>query len=151
MEALDKWLPKEEKTEYPLSNKEYPTVKENDEIAPNPVQLPIFDKADMMARLMDDEDLARTVAEGFLGDIPRQIEVLKGYLVAGDAASAERQAHSIKGASANVGGQALRAVAFEMEKAGKAGDLESIRARMAELETQFAQLKEAMDEFINHA
>jgi two-component system sensor histidine kinase/response regulator len=122
-----------------------------DKCLPNPVQLPIFDKADMMARLMDDEDLARTVAGGFLEDIPKQIEVLKGYLEASDAASAERQAHSIKGASANVGGQALRAVAFEMEKAGKAGDLESIRARMAELETQFAQLKEAMDEFINHA
>jgi CheY-like chemotaxis protein/HPt (histidine-containing phosphotransfer) domain-containing protein len=180
VDALDKWLPKEKEPESPLSNKESPTVKVNDKTAPNSVQerrdgqdnqsantnpaldvghslldighsqLPVFDKAAMMTRLMDDEDLARTVAEGFLGDIPRQIEVLKGCLDAGDAASAERQAHSIKGASANVGGERLRSVAFEMEKAGKTGDLESITARMLELETQFARLKEAMNEFLNH-
>ena len=109
--------------------------------------MPVFDKAGMMARLMDDEDLARTVVEGFLEDIPKQIEALKGYLEAGDAARAERQAHTIKGASANVGGEALRAVAFEMEKAGKTGDLEAVTARLPELETQFARLKEAMSEF----
>ena len=103
-----------------------------------------------MARLMDDEDLARRVVGGFLEDIPRQIEVLKGYLEAGDAASAERQAHSIKGASANVGEERLREVAFEMEKAAKAGDLESITARLPELEIQFARLKESMSEFLNH-
>ena len=97
-----------------------------------------------MARLMDDEDLARTVAEGFLEDIPRQIEALRGYLEAGDAPGAERQAHTIKGASANVGGEALRAVAFEMEKAGRAGDLDAVKGRMADLEAQFDRLKEAM-------
>ena len=74
---------------------------------------------------MNDEDLARVVTESFLDDIPRQIEALRGYLDAWDAPGAERQAHTIKGASANVGGEALRALAFEMEKAGKAGDLGS--------------------------
>ena len=37
------------------------------------------------------------------------------------------------------------AVAFEMEKAGKTGDLSAVRARMAEMETQFARLREAME------
>jgi CheY-like chemotaxis protein/HPt (histidine-containing phosphotransfer) domain-containing protein len=110
---------------------------------------PVFDKAGMMVRLMDDEDLARTVVGGFLEDIPKQIEELKGHLKAGDVPGAERQAYSIKGASANVGGEALREVAFEMEKAAKAGDLESITARLPELETQFAQLKAAMEQHFN--
>ncbi len=69
---------------------------------------------------------------------------MQGYLEAGDAPGAERQAHTIKGASANVGGEALREAAFEMEKAGKAGDLETVRARMAELDKEFGRLKEAM-------
>ncbi len=68
----------------------------------------IFDKAGMMARMMDDEDLARTVAEGFLEDIPRQIEALRGYLEAGDASGVEHQAHTIKGASANVAHSGVR-------------------------------------------
>ena len=98
----------------------------------------------MMARLMDDEDLARMVVEGFLEDIPRQIAALKGYLETGDAAGAERQAHTIKGASANVGGEGLRAVAFEMEKAARAGDLSAAGRHMAELEAQFDRLNQAM-------
>ena len=111
----------------------------------------MFDKADMMARLMDDEELASSVAAVFLEDIPTQIEVLKDYLNAGDVARSERQAHSIKGASANVGGKAMCATAFEMEKAGKAGDLEAIKARLPELETQFLQLKAAMELQLVHA
>ena len=105
----------------------------------------VFDRAGMLERLMNDEDLAQVVTESFLDDIPRQIEALRGYLDAWDAPGAERQAHTIKGASANVGGEALRALAFEMEKAGKAGDLGSVRARMDDLEREFVRLKEAMD------
>ena len=103
-----------------------------------------------MARLMDDEELARSVVKGFLEDIPKQIATLKGCLATGDVPRAERQAHSIKGASSNVGGAALRAVAFEMEKAGKDGDLAAVAARLPELEAQFARLKESMGEFLNH-
>ena len=97
-----------------------------------------------MARLMDDEDLARMVVEGFLEDIPRQITALKGYLETGDAAGAELQAHTIKGASANVGGERLLEVAFEMEKSAKAGDLSAVVEHMVELEAQFNLLNQAM-------
>ena len=95
---------------------------------------------------MGDEDLARTISEGFLNDMPGQIARLKEYLKAGDAASAGRQAHTIKGAASNVGGEALRAVAFAMEKAGNAGDLGAVNARMDILEAAFDQLRREMDE-----
>lgn len=80
---------------------------------------------------MDDEDLARIVVQGLLDDIPRQIEALRGYVEAWDVQSAERQAHTIKGASANVGGEALRAIALEMEMemAGMAGNLATVIGR----------------------
>jgi CheY-like chemotaxis protein/HPt (histidine-containing phosphotransfer) domain-containing protein len=105
----------------------------------------VFDKASMMSRLMDDKELARTIVTGFLADIPAQIETMKAQLKAGDAASVERQAHTIKGASANLGGEALRAVAFAMEKAAGAGDLAAVSARLAGLESQFERLKAAME------
>jgi PAS domain S-box-containing protein len=139
-EALDKWLPKEEKTAA--------SMLKNDEQSPQDTnlntQLSVFDRAGMMARLMDDEDLARMVVEGFLEDIPRQIAALKAYLETGDAAGAERQAHSIKGASANVGGECLQEVAFQMEKAAKAGDLCAAGGHLAEIEAQFDMLNQAM-------
>jgi len=98
----------------------------------------------MMVRLMDDEKLARKIVEVFLDDTPRQIEILRGYLETGDAEGAERQAHTIKGSVANVGGEALRAVAFTLEKAAKTGGLSAAKGRLAELERQFAALKQAM-------
>jgi len=144
MEALEKWLPRETaatKEQLPGKPKDTPPVS-----AQEP-EVPVFDKAGMMSRLMDDEDLASTVIEAFLDDVPKQIEALRGYLETGDATFAERQAHTIKGASANLGGEALRAVAFEMEKAAKAGNLEYVKSHLPELENQFTRLKEAMNEF----
>ncbi|MCX5883486.1 MAG: Hpt domain-containing protein [Deltaproteobacteria bacterium] len=62
----------------------------------------------------------------------------------GDVSGVERQAHSIKGASAYMGGERLREVALVMEKAARAGDLRTAKGHMADLETQFDQLKQAM-------
>ena len=151
-EALEKWLPKKEKDEYPISNTlkgifdtQYPMTKESLDIGHS--QIPVFDKAGLMERVMDDEGLAQNLIEVFLDDIPNQIKTLRGYLDAGDISGAEHQSHTIKGASANLSGDALRVVAFEMEKAAKAGNLKYVTAQLPELENQFSRLKEAMDEF----
>jgi CheY-like chemotaxis protein/HPt (histidine-containing phosphotransfer) domain-containing protein len=146
-EALDKWLPGESAAATKQAGGGPPEAAP---VSAGEPETPVFDKAGMMARMMDDGELARTVLGGFLEDIPRQIELLKKFLEAGDVPGSERQAHSIKGASANVGGEALRAAAFEMEKAAKAGDLKSVAARLPELENRFARLKEFMNEFIKN-
>jgi PAS domain S-box-containing protein len=143
-EALERWLPREPAA-IPVHA---PTGSEA--AAPAAAVDPgaaVFDRAGMLARLMNDEDLAHTVIDGFLEDIPRQIEALRSYLSAGDAPGMLRQAHTIKGASANVGGEALRAAALEMEKAGQAGDLEAVKAHLPDLESQFARLRDAMNDF----
>jgi CheY-like chemotaxis protein/HPt (histidine-containing phosphotransfer) domain-containing protein len=142
-EALEKWLPKETAA----TTDQTRGVSETASVSAVEHEAPVFDKVGMMARMMEDEELARTVIEAFLNDVPRQIEALRGYLEAGDAATAVRQAHTIKGASAHLGGEALRAVAFEMEKAAKAGNLKYVTDRLPELENQFTRLKKAMNEF----
>jgi len=104
----------------------------------------VYDREGMLARLMNDEGLARVVTQSFLTDIPNQIEALRHNLELLDSNGVSRQAHTVKGAAANVGGEALRALAFEMEKAGQVGDLNFVAARMADLDRQFLRLKEAM-------
>jgi signal transduction histidine kinase/CheY-like chemotaxis protein/HPt (histidine-containing phosphotransfer) domain-containing protein len=136
-EALDRWLPKET---VPVP------AEAASSVSARKTESPVFDRAGLIARLMDDEELARAVAEGFLEDIPRQIEALRGCLEAGDAAGAELKAHTIKGAAANVGGERLREVAAEIETAGKGDDLDHVKARMVELDLQFDRLKHAMAE-----
>jgi CheY-like chemotaxis protein/HPt (histidine-containing phosphotransfer) domain-containing protein len=143
-EALDRWLPREDAVP-PAHAPAGPGAA-----APanaGGAEAPVFDSAGMMARLMDDEELARIVVDGFLEDAPRLIEALRNCLGAGDAPGAIRQAHTIKGASATVGGEALRAVALEMEKAAMAGDFEAVAARLPDLESEFGRLREAMSDF----
>ncbi|MEI6126845.1 MAG: response regulator [Pseudomonadota bacterium] len=106
---------------------------------------PVFDRASFLGRLMGDEELAVTIEKAFLADMPVQIEKLAAAVHAGDAQQAGEQAHRIKGASANVGGEALRETAFEMEKAGKAGDIACLRIFLPELEKRFGELRKAME------
>ena len=105
---------------------------------------PVFDRQGMLERLMGDEDLVKTVTEAFLEDVPCQIQALRGFIDAEDLAGSERQAHTIKGASASVGGERLREVAFKMEKAARSGDLLAARAYLPDLDEQFGSLQDAM-------
>jgi HPt (histidine-containing phosphotransfer) domain-containing protein len=98
----------------------------------------------VLGRLDGDNELAAIVIAVFLEDIPAQIQTLKDFVKSGDTASSARQAHSIRGASANVGGDRLRNVASVMEKAADVGDLHAVAARMADLELEFDRLRDAM-------
>ena len=106
--------------------------------------VPVFDRAGLLARAMGDEELARTITEAFLDDLPRQIARLASAVAAGDCNQAKQQAHQIKGASANVGGEALRATALAMEQAAQAANTETLRTLLPELEKRFTELKAAM-------
>ena len=105
----------------------------------------MLDRAALMSRLMDDEELARNVLAGFLEDMPRRIEALRGHLGTWDAKGAVLEAHTIKGASANVGAERLRRAAADLEKAARAGDLEAFRSRLPDIEREFVRLKEAVE------
>jgi signal transduction histidine kinase/FixJ family two-component response regulator/HPt (histidine-containing phosphotransfer) domain-containing protein len=104
----------------------------------------VFDRKGALKRLMDDEDALKELAAEFLEDIGPEFDALAGLVAFGDAEGAGRQAHSIKGAAAGMGGEALRTVAFEMEKAGKASDLDSLRSLLPELEKQHDLLRKEL-------
>jgi HPt (histidine-containing phosphotransfer) domain-containing protein len=76
--------------------------------------------------------------------MPRQIAALKDHLASGDSAGVERQAHTIKGAAANVGGEALRAAAAAVERTARDRDAPAAEARTLELVKQFGRLKQAL-------
>jgi HPt (histidine-containing phosphotransfer) domain-containing protein len=105
----------------------------------------VFDRAGVLSRMQGDKDLATIVMEGFLKDIPHQIQALRDFVQSGDTAGSARQAHSIKGASATVGGERLRKAAAEMEKAADAGDMDTVANQIEDLEAQFLLLRNALD------
>ena len=105
---------------------------------------PVFDKAGLLVRLMDDTDLVRAVIKVFLADMPRQLEALAAAVASQDRETAERTAHSIKGAASNVGGDQFRDVAAVAEDLAHDGDFEAVSALLAELRLRFGRLREAM-------
>jgi len=139
-EVLLRWLPRSESS--PIEPKQETLI---DAPANGPV---VFDREGMTRRLMNDDELIQLVTTDFLADIPLQIEALRGFAAHQDAHGAGNKAHLIKGASSNVGGEALRAVAFEIEKAAKEGDLGFIAAHIEALELEFQRLREAMTQSI---
>ena len=143
-DALDKWLPKDLHDEHEVKDAERNEAAGVSSLIHQPASL-IFDRATLLERLMGDAELLRTVLSLFLEDIPRRIKAMRGHLADGKAPDAEREAHTIKGASANVTGERVRRVACAMEKAARAGDLSAVKGCMAELEAQFDWLKQAVE------
>jgi PAS domain S-box-containing protein len=140
-EILDKWL-----SHSPESLSARPASSEVSEVKGTSAGPPVFDRETLKNRLMGDEELVKEICAGFLEDIPGQMQSLREYIERCDASSAGRQAHTIKGAAANVGAMALNAVALNMEKAAKAGRWDETAVLMPEMERQFDIMKKHVEE-----
>jgi len=104
----------------------------------------VFDKEGLIDRMMGDREMAETVIEVFLDDIPKQIESLKQAVQDCDIETSERIAHSIKGAAANVGGEALRELAAQIEAACKNRNTEFVGGALDAIQERFIELKQAI-------
>ena len=106
-----------------------------------------FDREGLLRRLMNNEGTARRVIAGFLETIPGQLMALSKALDAADGSTARLIAHSIKGASGNVGAQKLSDIAKQMEELGGREDLSETAALLPELEKRFENLRAEMKRF----
>ena len=104
----------------------------------------VFDREGFMNRLMGDAELAETITQAFLADMPLQIERLAAA-TADDARQSEQQAHRIRGAAANLGAVALEQSALAMERAGKAGDASKLQELMPHVTRQFEILRAVLE------
>ncbi|MBE9581743.1 MAG: response regulator [Proteobacteria bacterium] len=100
----------------------------------------VFDKSVLLGRLSGDEELFDEVISVFMKDAPMQLEQLRQALNDNDAERVRRQAHRIKGASANIGAQALSGLACEIETAGKDAKLDVAFPLVGQLEEDFEKL-----------
>jgi signal transduction histidine kinase/CheY-like chemotaxis protein/HPt (histidine-containing phosphotransfer) domain-containing protein len=109
----------------------------------------ILDEADLLERLMGDKDLAHILISGFLEDMPKQITSLVESVTMEDYSTAQRIAHTVKGAAGNIGAPSLKEAAYEVEKAAQNGDAEMVRKLLMKLETQYARLAEVIKNRLN--
>ena len=104
----------------------------------------VFDQKFLLDRLEGDEELFKEIVRTFLDDAPLQVEKLKQALREENLSQIEKQAHSLKGAAMNIGGNALQAIAFEVELSGKKGDLKRTQELIPRLEKEFTRLQKAL-------
>ena len=97
----------------------------------------VWASAVLLERMSGDVELEKKVLASFLAYMPKQIVTLRDAVEAGDIVTSARQVHSIKGATANVGAEAMQAVAMAMENTGRAGNLAGIKERLGNLTFEF--------------
>jgi len=142
---IDKWLAKLDATSKDNGTLQVVAVPHRSDPVPGAqAGAPVLNETALVDRLMGDRHLAQVISRAFVEDMPKQIEALRGFLDASNAPGAFRQAHTIKGAAAAVGGEALMKLACKLEQAGQAGDLNTVKVALGDLQYQFDQLSKAM-------
>ncbi len=143
---LEKWIPDRLQTEekpFAISTKPGVETKIQETHFDKSIS---FDYDSFIKRVMDDKELAKIILDSFIKDIPEQIELLKNYIHENRIVEAERQAHSIKGASANIGGEQLREIALQIEKCCKEKKIAEIPRLIAQIDEEFKKLAKQIQE-----
>ncbi|MGA7342079.1 MAG: response regulator [Terracidiphilus sp.] len=104
----------------------------------------VFNREAFLQRMMGDEGFAREIVGAFLEELPALLAALKAGAGQQNLESIGKQAHKIKGSAANVGGEALRNAALQVETAARAGDTAGVAAAIPDLERQSAHFEEAL-------
>jgi CheY-like chemotaxis protein/HPt (histidine-containing phosphotransfer) domain-containing protein len=101
----------------------------------------VVDLDEAVERLGGDIAFLEELMALLLEDVPHRLDNLHAAVDTGDVAAARREAHTIKGAAANVGAAAIRHLAARIELVAKESDLKATRTLLSELDEQFRRLQ----------
>ena len=101
--------------------------------------------AGMTAILGDDPELLNDIYQDYLVAAENVFREAQTAELAGDFNEMRRAAHTLKGCSANVGAEVLRAQALAWEMAARNADINAYRELGAELRKAFAALGVAVN------
>lgn len=91
----------------------------NPDSTPRETGLAIFERERFFACLGEDRGLAREILRAILKNLPDQIDQLRARIESQDAAGAVLVAHKIQGGIGTVAGDALVALARDLERPGR--------------------------------
>ena len=116
--------------------------------APSAHKIQRFNRAEVLERIGNDEELFCMLAGMFVADSPAYCEALKQALADGDAPTLHREAHTIKGLLATFSEDAGTALAQQAEDRAKRGDLEGAGELVAGLVEAIEGLADALSDEI---
>ncbi len=138
-EAIERWTGNHEESSFISDD-----VVLEDGVDPRNVtaEKPPIDLDGALERAMGNKEFLDKMIDGFIKSIPEQIESLRGLIEQGDEDALTKGAHSLKGASANLGMNELSAAALRLEQMGRDGELAKADQALDELVRQFEILGE---------
>ena len=142
-DMLKKWLP--EHDSYSRNKNESPSL----ELEKKQTQKEILDWAGFLNRVMEDEDLAKNIFNDFLNETPKRMNNIQKGIDYDDIQLTKREAHTLKGSSANVGAVVLQDIAYQIESAASEEDLTKAATLISMLKKQFVILKRVFHENID--
>ena len=89
-------------------------------------------------------------AHTFLEAVPITLESVRVAVRQSDAAGIATAAHALKGASLNVGAEAMASVSQELEALGKSGTSEGAAPLAAKLDELYLEVKDALEAQLDH-
>ena len=100
--------------------------------------LPAYNKAELLARVGGKEDLATRFIAMFIKNVTGYMDLLQSAIFNSDLEQARIQAHTIKGAAANIAANQMHRTAAIMEERAKSGSMDEVAALLSQLQNEFS-------------
>jgi two-component system sensor histidine kinase/response regulator len=101
-----------------------------------------LDFDDALAKLDNDKALLEEMLREFLDSAPSQLKILDEATKNGDAEMVEKEAHSLKGAAANLSAHRVADIALKLELLGREKDLSGAKEIIGNLKAELTGLEE---------
>lgn len=140
-DTLITWLTKET-TQQATPNETNSTTAE-----PSPInqQLAIWDEAGTLNRVRQKRDRLAKLIPIFLDEIAHRVKELIAYIQVLDYEKIKQTAHSLKGASGNMGAMRMQLFCQQMQGAAEQQNQELLNTQLEQLEEQHQALKETLE------
>lgn len=101
----------------------------------------VYDRADLLKRIDNDDELCLEITDLFLSGAPLQIAGLKEAVAAGKIRDVEERAHALKGSAANVSAKELSALAAVIESDAREGISDGLSRTCDSMDEAFERLR----------
>jgi len=108
-----------------------------------------WNKKEALTRLAGNEDILKKVIRIYLDDSIGQFQDLDTAVQLNVKKDAELHAHSIKGASANIGAEKLQALASKMEERAKQKDIKAVASLLKDATEELYQLRALLESYLD--
>ena len=125
--------------------KESDSMKKNEE-SPS---VPVWNQADLLERVDQDQELLRELLAIFKEDFPRTLRSLEEAVAAGNLKNSASLSHALKGMLANLGGRRAAAAAAKLEKmVSSSAESASLNDALTTLQREAASLLPELDAYM---